>query len=161
VLTLALACALAYSRFSFSRLPGVIGRLRSTTHPASLTWATVVIFALLIASVVLLLVWGIRTAVLVKPRVIGVGVLLLIPAFALMAWAFAAWRVSGWASRHSSRSAVDAPKWQLYLRNTHPFPAVVACSIVLFTGYELCVVYNGDTVPVLTGSGLRQSYVHR
>lgn len=55
--------------------------------------------------------------------------------------------------------------WQWHawaVRSSSPLATALACGAALFTGYELVVVYNGDTVTTVNASGdLQQSYVHR
>jgi hypothetical protein len=161
VLATIIACMLTYSRWSPKRLPSMIAKLTSTTHPAAMFWAMLILSSLIICCSVLFLVWGIRTVVLVTPRVLGVGILLLLPCFAFVAWAVAAWRASGWAGFAASPFSPAASFCGKLLRRIHPISAAVTLGMAFFTGYELSVVYNGDTVTVVSGTELRQSYVHR
>ena len=177
ILTLLLAGVLFFSNWSPLRIHAFLARLRTTTHPIYLVWGSIFFWLTFVAALVLFLAWGVSTSIAVRPTVVGLGILLLIPAFFIVAWALAAWHATGWSDRAPPRSYIspaiaDAVPllvrsvWRLHVwlfRSSHPLASALICGLLLFTGYELVIIYNGDTITIsdANGDNLRQTYVHR
>lgn len=177
VLALVAVLVLSRARWSPWRLHPFLARLRTTTHPAALFWGSVGLWALICTVFALFVSWGVLTAANVRPHIVGLGILLLIPAFTVIVWEFVAWRAMGWSSHPRPRSVLartvldNMPyvfrlvrrvrEWNIW-PSSHPIKVALLCGTLLYTGYELSVVYNGDTVTTRTAAGdLRQVYVHR
>ena len=172
-----ISLVLSFSRWSPFRLHGFLAKLHSTTHPAALVWGMLLLWGAIITAIALFLAWGIATAVAVKPRIVGVGILLLIPSFLFIAWALAVWTMSGW-SVHPAPVVAIAPSildsipsliriaWRFHAwvsHSAHPMFAALFIALLMFTGYELSVIFNGNTVTKKADSNgtLVQYYEHR
>lgn len=155
-----------------------MGKSARFTHPAQAVWLTLAYYTVLAAALVLFCVWGVWTAAAVKPVMFGVGIMLLIPAFFLGASGMLLWWSRGWQWQLGStapalppvnargylpaihRAMATATRFFSQKISTVPFCLVSA--LLLFTGYELTVIFNGDTIIAASGSNgaLATSYVH-